>query len=818
MADKVLTKLNTDFYITSELSGTSLYGTYGSEMVRWNSAGTSAWIYGAFTTDNYNVSNITIKVIDCNVRENKQGYPCIGIASYVQHHPGGAVSPVCLAKARDAENNPSHGDGTHNCYDVTLSVNLKARTTYYLYLFIEGDSTSSSLAWLPLTYPLASVTDRTTLVELHYNSYEYSAPPTNYTVTLNKGTGISAVTGGGTYQSGTSVSISATPSSGYEFNGWTGYNSSSSNPYTFTLGQNRTYTANARVKTYTVTYNKGSYGSGTNTTATKTHGQTLTLADSLFTRDGYTQNGWASDAAGTTKAYNLKGSYTNNADVTLYPYWGVNTYTITYRPGVHGTGNQVTQSKNHGTSVTLQTNIYTRQGYTQSGWAIVENGSKTYDANGTYSTNADIILYPAWVPDKYTVSYNKGTGGSGTNTSAQKSHDITLTLKGAIFTRTGYTQIGWSISDNGSKNYELSGSYTDNASVTLYPAWSANGLNIAYKKDSYSTGTEVTDSKPYDGTVTLRGAIFTRDGYKQIGWATSSGGAKAYDLNASYSGNSALTLYPVWSGISYEIQYNGNGATGGTMNNSTHVYGTAKTLTANTFTRTGYSFASWNTKADGSGTSYTDKKSVSNLTKTDGDVINLYAQWSNSVYTVKFDFNGGTYVSGNFTAMSCNRDTAYTIPTGTLTYDNRVLLGWSTTKTATTATYGVNGSFNNLGTIGSTVTLYAIWKAKSITVTYHINNGGTDTTVSSTYTATSTSNAFRTLPSGWTKSGYTASGWSRSSSAQVPEYRLGEGFLGDLGLANNGTLHLYMTWIKQQAWSYCVIKLYTDTNGSFIYV
>ena len=152
-----------------------------------------------------------------NKKEDGYGYPCIGIASYVQHHPGGAVSPVCLAKARDAENNPSHGDGYHNCYDVTLSVNLKARTTYYLYLFIEGDSTSSSLAWLPLTHPLTSTSDRTTLVELHYNSYEYSAPPTNYTVTLNKGTGISSVTGGGTYQSGTSVSISATPSSGYEF-------------------------------------------------------------------------------------------------------------------------------------------------------------------------------------------------------------------------------------------------------------------------------------------------------------------------------------------------------------------------------------------------------------------------------------------------------------------------------------------------------------------------------------------------------------------------------------------------------------------------
>lgn len=56
-------------------------------------------------------------------------------------------------------------------------------------------------------------------------------------------------------------------------------------------------------------------------------------------------------------------------------------------------------------------------------------------------------------------------------------------------------------------------------------------------------------------------------------------------------------------------------------------YDVAKNLTANGFTRTSYKFKNWNTKSDGSGTSYKDKQSVKNLTTTDGATVNLYAQW-----------------------------------------------------------------------------------------------------------------------------------------------------------------------------------------------
>ena len=76
----------------------------------------------------------------------------------------------------------------------------------------------------------------------------------------------------------------------------------------------------------------------------------------------------------------------------------------------------------------------------------------------------------------YTISYNKGTNGTGTNTTDTKTCGTALALKGAIFTRTGYTQTGWATSDGGAKVYNLSASYTTDAATTLYPFWTEKSI------------------------------------------------------------------------------------------------------------------------------------------------------------------------------------------------------------------------------------------------------------------------------------------------------------------------------------------------------
>ncbi len=89
-----------------------------------------------------------------------------------------------------------------------------------------------------------------------------------------------------------------------------------------------------------------------------------------------------------------------------------------------------------------------------------------------------------------------------------------------------------------------------------------------------------------------------------------------------------------------KVTFDANGGSG-TMAQQSYFYGEAQALTANNFTRSGYTFVGWNTESDGSGTAYTDKQSVSFAPANDGDGITLYAQWELSNCTVSFDTNGG---------------------------------------------------------------------------------------------------------------------------------------------------------------------------------
>ena len=65
-------------------------------------------------------------------------------------------------------------------------------------------------------------------------------------------------------------------------------------------------------------------------------------------------------------------------------------------------------------------------------------------------------------------------------------------------------------------------------------------------------------------------------------------------------------MTPSATANTYFVRYNGNGATSGSMSNSSHTYNISKALTANNFSRSGYEFIGWSTSADGE-VVYTDK-------------------------------------------------------------------------------------------------------------------------------------------------------------------------------------------------------------------
>ena len=117
--------------------------------------------------------------------------------------------------------------------------------------------------------------------------------------------------------------------------------------------------------------------------------------------------------------------------------------------------------------------------------------------------------------------------------------------------------------------------------------------DVTYQPGENGDGNAVTDVKLYNDNLTLRGALFTRTGHTQVGWATVDGGEKVYGFEDVYTKNEALTLYPVWNTNKYTITFDTNG--GSEIAPITQDYGTPITAPADP-TREGYTFIGWDTE------------------------------------------------------------------------------------------------------------------------------------------------------------------------------------------------------------------------------
>ena len=84
-----------------------------------------------------------------------------------------------------------------------------------------------------------------------------------------------------------------------------------------------------------------------------------------------------------------------------------------------------------------------------------------------------------------------------------------------MFTRTGYTQVGWATVDGGEKVYAFGGGYTTNAALTLYPVWNTNKYTITFDSNG---GSEIAPITQDYGTAITAPADPTREGYTFIGW------------------------------------------------------------------------------------------------------------------------------------------------------------------------------------------------------------------------------------------------------------------------------------------------------------
>ncbi len=137
------------------------------------------------------------------------------------------------------------------------------------------------------------------------------------------------------------------------------------------------------------------------------------------------------------------------------------------------------------------------------------------------------------------------------------------------------------------------------------------------------------NTKPKDYDNTLKAKLDDNSGYTKEndaqGWYEV--GSK-YDFNGYCRGD--LVIYAIWKANGYTVAFDANVPVGetvyGTMADVNLTFNQPENLPANTYSRSGYEFISWNTEPEGTGKPFADKELVENLT-TGSELVTLYAQW-----------------------------------------------------------------------------------------------------------------------------------------------------------------------------------------------
>ena len=245
----------------------------------------------------------------------------------------------------------------------------------------------------------------------------------------------------------------------------------------------------------------------------------------------------------------------------------------------------------------------------------------------------------------YTISFY-ANGGSGSMLSKSVIAGSTITLPSNTFTRSGYEFVCWNTKEDGTGEW-----YSDNQiispinNLTLYAQWAklAQTYSISFNANGGS-GSMSSKSVTAGSSIVLPSNTFTRSGYEFAGWNTSSNASgTSYSNGTSMTPSGNTTLYAQWKKIiaTYTISFNANGGSG-SMSSKSVTAGSSIVLPSNTFTRSGYTFNGWNTKADGSGMSYDEEEKL-----TISENLTLYAQWKeieNNQEQVSGSHQGHDYV------------------------------------------------------------------------------------------------------------------------------------------------------------------------------
>lgn len=519
-------------------------------------------------------------------------------------------------------------------------------------------------------------------------------------------------------------------------------------------------------------------------------------------------------------------------------------------------------------SYNLTANSFTRTGYDWTGWNSASDGSGTAYSdkqsvtNLTTTNGGTYTMYAQWAPHTYKIRFHKNADdATGTMDDMDMTYDEEKNLTKVGFQRAGYTFHSWHRDNktDESNTYEDEDivenlSDVDGDVVDLYAEWEPIPYVIRYDRNGGS-GTMQDQPMSYGVAANLLPNAFTRSGYDFAGWRFEDKDAgkqyadKASVNNLTTESDKTVTMYAQWTPHKYTIKFDKNKADAtGTTDSMDMTFDVEKSLTTNGFSSPSSTFSGWNTKPDGTGTSYKDGASVMNLTDKDGDTVTLYAVWGDKrftvtfvdgisnttitsvkviyghdatpptapyhkgyksdgwdgkytnvtedrtvtvryspiAYTIRFDGNGST--GGSTPAQQMRFDETQPLNANGFKRDGYVFAGWKLGDKKSGTSYADKASVTNLtDTDGTSVTMYAQWTANGYTIKYNANGGtGTMSDQGMTYDV-----AERLYANAFKRDGYTFTGWKRDDARSGKAYAPREEVKN---LLTSGTTTMYAQW------------------------
>ena len=449
----------------------------------------------------------------------------------------------------------------------------------------------------------------------------------------------------------------------------------------------------------------------------------------------------SSGAVSTTRTLSVAGSpYTvSGTDTDGSGDTGNWTYSLTVTPdtitqGPPGSG--FTNSDNSGTftsmlsaasgSVGTVTFATSTPGFTIANGDELETTGSLTSANSPYAvtgTDSDAYgdtgswtysLAVAAVGVKTTLIQTSATTGSVQNTSSSSFTAGPITVEdntGSVTFVTTSTNPGLTVSASGvistsgplaTGTYKVSGNDSDvhGDTGTWTYTLTVTGVVVTVTFEANGGGGSMTPQNESEPTA-LSLNSFTWPGHTFVDWNTLANGSGVSYANGSvFPFNESTKLFAQWKSgkaPSRTITFNANGGKGST---SSEVDNTPTAISANHFTRAGFTFVDWATSANGSGerfkggSTYSFKKSIT-----------LYAQWkklaSPSKFTVTFVANGGT---GTMSAE--DHGGAGILTPNHFTRVGYIFSGWNTVPNGSGVSYANRASY----AFSSSATLYAQWK------------------------------------------------------------------------------------------------------------